>query len=253
MKQYVTYENDNLPKIVLDRPKNNPLDSITLVQLAKAFRLSAENKDNCVIYTAKGDNFTVGADLKYIYQILKDENRSDEFQSFGQHFQEVTRAMIQHPGVIIAGLHGWVVGGGFEITLSADIRVGSTDTRIKLPELSIGTMFSNGSTKLLSAIIGLGRAKELMFLGDTIDAQKAYDIGLLNFICQPKELDQVVSNIASKIRKEMDPKAVKIAKKLIHENMDGDLETILEKEMVELTKLGSQDGFKSKITEFVEK
>ncbi|MHA2089818.1 MAG: enoyl-CoA hydratase/isomerase family protein [Candidatus Kariarchaeaceae archaeon] len=253
MIQYVTYHNHDIPTIILDRPKNNPLDLSTLKQLIEAFQQSAKNKDKCVLYLAKGANFTVGADLKYIYNLLKDKNTESEFTEFSKCFQDLTRVMVDHPGVIIAGLHGWVVGGGFEISLSADLRIASNNTKIKLPELSIGTMFSNASTKLLSNIIGMGRAKELMFLGETIDAQRAYEIGLFNHVCEQEELDHTLQTYAHKIINETDGRAVAMAKKLINQNIDNDLETTLEKEMEILTALRSSETFRLKIFEFVEK
>jgi len=87
--------------------------------------------------------------------------------------------MLDHDGIIISGLHGWVIGGRFEIHLACDLRAATKDMTIMLPELSMGLMFSNASTKLLSRIVGEGRAKQLLFLGDKIDAQQAYGYGLI--------------------------------------------------------------------------
>lgn len=246
----VRYERDGtIGKIILNSGKNNPLDNDTLVLLIKKFRLSAKYGDICVLFTAEGVNFTVGADLKSIASIIKN-NEEQKFEEFSRNFQELTRAMQDHPGIIIAGLHGWTIGGGFEITLSADLRIASRNTRIKLPELSIATMFSNGSTKLLSEIIGLGRAKEIMLLGKEIDINYAYQIGLINKLCEENELEKDLNDYANYIAKNLDPKAVKVGKKLLNDNIGEPMENVLQKELDALIKFGNYKVFRDNILSF---
>ncbi len=254
MSDHVTYiKNGSIAKIILNRPRNNPLDLNTLKKLIENFQISAQNHDTCVLFLAEGKNFTVGADLKYLNSLFDNPDSSLELIEFSESFQNLTRAMLNHPGVIIIGLHGWVVGGGFEISLSADLRIAAHDTQIKLPELSIGTMFSNGSTKLLSNIIGLGRAKELMFLGEAINAERAYEIGLVNHVCKSDELNETLEQLAKSFVNRTDAKALTIAKRLIHENIDLDLETTLTKELLALIELGFHEEFKKKVQAFVNK
>ncbi|MHA2404927.1 MAG: enoyl-CoA hydratase/isomerase family protein, partial [Candidatus Kariarchaeaceae archaeon] len=159
---------DQIGKIVLDRSNKNALDLVTVNSLIDRITLSAENEDLCLIITSNGINFSVGADLKYIHSTLVEEQNFAEFSKFTERFQQITRVLLDHPGIVIAGLNGWVVGGGFALTLAADLRIAKEDTKILLPELAISTMFSNGSTQLLSHTIGIGRAKELMLSGQII-------------------------------------------------------------------------------------
>ncbi|MHA2031914.1 MAG: enoyl-CoA hydratase/isomerase family protein [Candidatus Kariarchaeaceae archaeon] len=239
-------------EIILDRPKNNPLDLNTLLEIISAFKKSAENEDKCVLFKAKGPNFTVGADLKYIHKLTQN-NDTKSYHEFSLAFQNLTRAMLSHPGIIIVGLHGWVVGGGFEISLSADIRYAAKDTRIMLPELSIGTMFSNASTKLLGQIVGLGRAKELMLLGEEISPDRGFEIGLINKICDNDKLDDELNITAGKILGSIDPHALKLAKDLIHKNQDISIEEVLDNELEVLSQLSSHESFIEKINNFVKK
>lgn len=248
----VYYSHEGFGQINLDRPKNNALDLDTLTDLAKAFTLSSENGDACCIFTAQGPNFTVGADLKYIHKLLRRDDKLG-FDLFGDAFQNITQAMLAHSGVIIVGLHGWVIGGGFEISLAADLRFASDDTKIKLPELSIATMFSNASTKLLSQIVGLGRAKELMFLGHEINAQQALDIGLINRVCKRDDLDTELKQTAKKITENLDKLAIKLAKELILRNQDLPIDQVLRNESVILSQLGRYEAFRSRINKFVSK
>lgn len=239
-------------EIILEGPKNNPLDLETLLDLIVEFKNSAKNQDKCVLFKAVGPNFTVGADLKYIHKLVQEQD-VEKFHEFSMAFQDLSRAMLNHPGIIIAGLHGWVVGGGFEISLSADIRYAATNTRIMLPELSIGTMFSNASTKLLGQIIGLGRAKELMFLGEEISAERGYEIGLINKVCDEEMLNDEMNITAGKIISTIDLHALKLAKALIHKNQDVTIEEVLNNELEILSELSTHEAFIKKINNFVKK
>ena len=186
MSNSVLYEKDgSIGRITLNRPeKRNALDPDMLQDLIDCFSLSKKNEDLCVIYGANGKEFTVGADLKFGYQMMTDPDLADKAKQYFGNFQELCRVMLDHDGIILSGLHGWVIGGGFEIHLACDLRAATKDTTIMLPELSMGLMFSNASTKLLPRIVGEGRAKQLLLLGDRIDAQQAYDYGLLFHIAE---------------------------------------------------------------------
>ncbi|MFW9968839.1 MAG: enoyl-CoA hydratase/isomerase family protein [Candidatus Odinarchaeota archaeon] len=252
MEQIVLYEKEgNIGRITLNKPeKRNALDLETLKALIEAFNTSSKNDDICVIYLANGKDFTVGADLKYGYDLLTDKNRTSEAIKFLESFQELTRSMISHPGVIIAGLHGWVIGGGFEQLLYCDLRIAASNTRIMLPELGVGLFFSNASTKLLPRIIGEGRAKYLMYLGSEFNADEAFNIGLVNHICKPEGLKRIVKRLANSIVQK-DHIAIKWAKKLINENQDNSIESTLAKELRIMILTGQSEEVKIRLKKFV--
>ena len=251
MENIVKYEKEgNLGKIILNKPdKHNSLDLLTVKKLIELFKLSAQNNDMCVIFTSEGKEFTVGDDLKYSYELIKDVKKLPEAVEFIGSYQELTRVILAHPGIIIAGIHGWAIGGGFEITLCCDLRIAATDTRIMLPELGVGLFFSNGSTKLLSIIIGQGRAKELMLLGKEINADEAFRIGLVNEICKPEGLKRILMRTANSILQKS-PLGLKIAKKLINENYDKDIEAVLDNEQMAIITAGQDEECKRRIEIF---
>ena len=114
-------------------------------------------------------------------------------------------------------------------------------------------MFSNASTKLLSRIVGEGRAKELLLLGDKIDAQKAYDYGLIYHIAEDIEsLDKFMDETAEAIVKKS-PLALRIAKKLIQNNQDADMSTVLDREMEGMIATGQSDECIQRVKAFFEK
>lgn len=252
MEKKVIYKKEGpIAKIILNRPQErNALDLETLKQLIDAFEQSIENEDLAVLFVAEGKDFTVGADLKYGYSLL---NKPDAFKESVEYLgaiQELTKVMRRHNGIIIAGLKGFVIGGGFEITLSCDLRIASKDTTIMMPELRLGTMFSNASTKLLPNLVGEAKAKEIMFIRDRITAEEAYELGLVNLIVEPEkllsELEKTAQEIATK-----EPFALKIAKKLINKNQDGDIETTLENELTALISCSLSDGFRERLKAFI--
>jgi len=252
MEDIVLYEKEgDIGKIILNKPeKRNAIDLETLKELIKTFNKSAENNDICVIYSANGKDFTVGADLKYGYDLLTDDKREAEAIEFLESFQNLTRSMINHPGIIIAGLHGWAIGGGFEQLLYCDLRIAANNSRIMLPELGVGLFFSNASTKLLPRIIGEGRAKHLMYLGSEINAEEALNIGLVNQVCKIEGLRRILKRIANTIVQK-DHIAIKWAKKLINENQDEPIESVLTKELRTMILTGQSAELKERLKKFV--
>lgn len=252
LKDKVLYEkHGDIGKITLNKPEQyNTLDLDILKQLVATFKKSADNDDVCVIYGANGKHFTVGADLKYSYELMKNPANFVEGYEFQKTFQEVTRAMIDHPGIIIAGFHGWVIGGGFEHTLYCDLRIAADDTRIMLPELGAGVFFSNASTKLLPQIIGIERAKHLMFLGNEINAEEAYRIGLVSQVCKLAGLNRILLKTANSIVQKSHL-ALYYTKKLINKNQDLDIESVLESELIAMIDTGKSEEARKRVELFV--
>jgi len=254
LEEIVLYEKDgDIGKITLNKPdQRNTIDLNVLKKLIEYFKLSAKNEDVCVIYAANGKHFTVGADLKYGYELLTNKARLDEAVEFLESWQILTRAMLIHPGIIIVGYHGWVIGGGFEHTLACDIRIAATDTRIMLPEVGVGLFFSNASTKLLPRIVGEGRAKQIMIMGNEILAEEALNIGLINQICPPASLSRILKKTANMIISK-DHLALKYTKSYINENQDLSIESVLARESIAMLTTGQSDELHKRLGKFVKK
>ena len=239
--------------ITLNNPeKSNPLDLVVLRALIEAFTKSKNNADRIVIYTANGANFTFGADLKYAWEMMTTPDmRSGDFEDVWS-WQDLTSIMLEHPGIILVGYQGWIVGGGFEHTLWADFRVAAQDTIIKLPEMEMGLFFSNASTKIIPQLIGLSKAKELMLLGDKISAEEAEKIGLVNFVVDNDKLIPFLEELARKLLKKS-PIALKLAKKLLNESFQNSIETQMYHEGRGMITTALSDECKNRIMKFVNK
>lgn len=113
--------------------------------------------------------------------------------------QAVSRAIVTHRCPVIAAVHGWTVGAGFEWMMNADTVFAATDTRFKLPEASLGVFVTGGLVATLPAVVGPMRAKALTLLGEAFDAQQALAWGLV-YRCVPvDELDAVSLAAAQQI------------------------------------------------------
>ena len=126
------------------------------------------------------------------------------------------------PQVTIAAVNGYALGGGCEICMSCDIRIAAENAVFGQPECGLGIIPGFGGTQRLARLIGKGRAKELIFTCDRIDAQEAYRIGLANKVVPAEELMDACRKMASKILSKASY-AVSIAKSVINAGMDMDL------------------------------
>ena len=252
MEKKVYYEREGaIGIIMLNDPENsNPINLSVLRGLIDAFKTSAANGDLCVIYGAKGKNFTFGADLKDGFDLITNPGRRSEAAEDLWCWQELTSVMLEHPGVIIVGYHGWIVGGGFEHTLCADIRVAADDTKIMLPELDMGIFFSNASLKILPRIVGEGRAAEMMLMGRVMKAQRALEIGLVNRVCAPEELEGVLKEYASAIASK-DSVALKTFKKLFRRAQESSMDDVLLNEYRAMVQTGQSEGARQRIGAFL--
>ncbi len=251
MSDAVLYETDgSIGKITLNRPENSNRINVKMQrQVIKAFEKSKSNKDLVVIYRAEGQNFTHGADLQEAVEFLSNHSLHVEDS---WNWQEITRIMLSHPGIIIVGYHGWVVGGGFEHTLGSDFRIAAQGTKIMLPELKHGIFFSNASTKILPRLIGEAKAKEIMLLGDVISAEYALQIGLVHSICPIEELDVNLMKLAQKIV-EKAPHAISLAKEMINEGWDRSIDDVLLKECDAVIKTAMHEETFKRISKFLQK
>ncbi len=252
MEKIVVYEKEKyIGKITLNKPEQrNSLDLITLKNLIDAFKQSAKNEDICVIYTAEGRDFSIGANLEYGNELINDVSRLPEAIEFLEAFQDLTRAIIAHPGIIIVGYHGWVIGGGFEHTICCDLKIAAENTKIMLPELSAGLFFGCLATKLLPRIVGECRAREILYLGEKITAEEAYKVGLVNHVCKTQGLKRVLRRYANLIVQK-DHLGLRLTKKLLNENRDSVNEAVLNSELIGMIKTGQSEEVRRRIKIFL--
>ena len=207
---------ENLYREVLRRrlgPKREKL-------LAAIAEVEADDAIKVMILTGSGKAFASGVDIK-------------EFsKTTPYHAHNLIRLgdMVANLGKpAIAAVNGYSLGGGNEIAMGCDIIIASEKAKFGQPEINIGIIPGGGGTQRLPRLIGVCRAKELIFTGDIITAEKAYDLGLVNRVVPADELISTAREIAKKIAVKS-LAALKLAKSAINHGMQTNLETGLKYE-----------------------
>jgi len=206
--------------VTVDRPKSlNALDTRTLQELEKAAsELSQRPEVRGVIVTGAGEKaFVAGADIAEMNGM--DVERARHFGALGQRVMDALSAL---PVPVVAAVNGFALGGGCELALACDFIYASENARFGLPEVSLGVIPGFGGTQRLSRLVGRARAKELIFTGDTIDAARAKEIGLvLDVVPLPKLLPHARAALERVAKK--GPLAVRRAKESIDRGADLEL------------------------------
>lgn len=223
-----TYENllleteQGIAIVTINRPKAlNALNAATINDLDKMFtQLAADDGVKVIILTGSGDkSFVAGADITEMKDMTAIEGRS-----WAKLAQEVFNKIENIGKPVIAAVNGYALGGGCELSMSCDIRIASEKAKFGQPEVSLGIPPGFGGTQRLPRLVGKGRAKELLFTGDMIDAAEAYRIGLANKIVAPEALLDTAKAMAKTIMSRA-PIAVQICKAAVNEGLDVDLES----------------------------
>jgi enoyl-CoA hydratase len=174
----------------------------------------------CVVLTGSGDRaFCAGADLKE-----RDGMTVDVWRAQHEGFERSFVALVECPVPVIAALNGHAFGGGLELALCCDFIFVARGARLALPEASRGLMPGGMGTQNLPRAIGERRAKELILSGRPIEADQAYDWGLVNRVCEPGKLLEEALATAQAIADNA-PLSVRQAKRSIHYGLDMDLLT----------------------------
>lgn len=236
--------------LTIQRPSAlNALNREVLTQIGNEVdSLEKDNDIRVLIVTGEGKAFVAGADIAE----MKDLNvaQGQEFSALGNRvFQKLHKSRI----VSIAAINGFSLGGGMELALACDIRVGSEKAKLGLPEVSLGLVPGFGGTQRLARLIGYGRAIELVTTGEMIGAEEGYRIGILNkLVKEGEDLLGFCKTIAGSILKK-GPQAIALVKKTVQEGLDVPLQAGIS---IEEKAFGSCfDGGQSKegMTAFLEK
>jgi len=236
--------------VTINRPKAlNALNYDTLNELNTIFdQLAADDAVKTVIITGSGEkSFVAGADITAMLPMSAVEGRK-----WAKFAQAVFNKIENFPRPVIAAVNGFALGGGCELAMACDIRIASEKAKFGQPEVSLGIPPGFGGTQRLPRLVGKGRAKELLFTGDMIDAAEAYRIGLANQVAAPEELISVAKVMAQKIMSR-GPVAVELCKAAVNEGLDVDLESGVAFEAEVFGLCFATDDQKEGMTAFVEK
>ncbi|MBT8372768.1 MAG: enoyl-CoA hydratase/isomerase family protein [Deltaproteobacteria bacterium] len=239
-KKTVLYEKiQNVAIITLNRPER--LNAITRELLTGLIaRLEAARNDDdvvVIILTGAGRAFCAGEDLKE----TSAGKTFEQWVAETDGLQEVQRVILALGKPLIAAVPGYALGGGCEFAMSCDIRIAADGAKFGFPETEVGLTITTAGTKLLSQIVGLGKAKELVFTGDFVGAHEALRIGLVNKVVAAKSLLNEALTLARKIGQKS-PLALKLSRIAIDQGLHSSFEQTLELEASHLlTCAGAQN------------
>lgn len=225
----ILYDKDaGIGIVTLNRPKSlNALSYKLRAELNSVFEeMEADESVNVVILTGGEKAFCAGADIKERAgmvatqpQIYFNQQKTHRFFSMIENFEKP----------VIGAISGVAVGGGCELALVCDLRIASVTAKFGVPEVKIGVIPAAGGTQRLPRLIGITKAKELLYTGDFIDAEEAYRLNLVNKVVSVENLLGEAITMAQKLSSKP-PLSVKYAKRAVNTGMQMDLTSALDYE-----------------------
>ncbi len=181
----IVEKEEGIAIVKLNRPPANPLNAQLYGELYDAF-CELENDDSvgAVILTGTGEKFfTAGLDVKEVAG-----KSIPDYLAFGKFTRKSVDKIAAIEKPTIAAVFGYVLGGALELALACDFRIAANDSKIGFTEINLGIIPGSGGTQRLPRLIGVGKAKELLFTGDIVSGDEAYRIGVLNKIVEKAAL-----------------------------------------------------------------
>lgn len=240
--------NPRIVLVTLNRPAvKNAINKAMVTELHAAFDAlkGSDPVPGCVIMAGDGDDFAAGADIA--------ELRARGAQESLAAINSALFAKIEtFPAPVIAAIKGYALGGGCELALACDIRIGGQSAQMGQPEVNLGIIPAAGGTQRLPRIVGLGRAKELVLTGMIIDSTEAHRIGLLNRIVPDDQLMAEALKLANTICKKGEF-AIQMAKQALNQSARVGLDNGLAFESTAQALLFESEDKKKRMTDFLER
>ncbi|WP_282055614.1 enoyl-CoA hydratase/isomerase family protein [Maribacter luteus] len=197
-KNILVEKEDRTAWITINRPnKLNALNKDTIKELHEVFsKLEKDKGVLVIILTGSGEKaFVAGADIAEFAGFS--EKQGKKLAAKGQEILFDFVENLSKP--VIAAVNGFALGGGLELAMACHFRVASENAKMGLPEVSLGVIPGYGGTQRLPRLVGKGRAMEMIMTAGMIDAQKALDYGLVNYVVPKEGLMDLCSQLAGKI------------------------------------------------------
>lgn len=209
-----------------DPPMNLVSHEMTLQLRAALHRIAAHDEARVLVVSSAGErSFCAGSDVAEFEHL-----RGSAAEGKMLLEKLVFRQLATLPIPTVAAVEGHALGGGLELAMCCDLRIVSEQSKLGLPELKLGVIPGSGGTQRLARLVGLGRAKELILLGELISASEAERIGLANRVAPRAAALETARSIADEIASR-GPIATRLAKRLIDASMDQPLDEGLAREL----------------------
>lgn len=211
----------NIATLSINNPKSlNALNYDTLKEIEVGINLVENDEEIYVlIITGEGKSFVAGADI-----VEMEKLNSQEGRNFGKIGSDIFRKIELMEKPVIGAINGFALGGGCELAMSCDIRIAGEKAKFGQPEVTLGITPGFGGTQRLPKLVGIAKAKELIYTGDIINAEEALRIGLVNKICSQEDLMNETLEMAKRIASASQV-AVRYSKTAINSSSDTNIDT----------------------------
>jgi len=245
---------DHIATLTLNRPERlNALGGTLREDLIDAFsRVSRDDEVRAVVVTGAGRGFCSGGDVKNMGERDSVGASYTVMERIQPHRDAGVMAIRECPKPVIAAVNGPAAGAGFNLALCCDMRIASTAAKFSQAFVKRGLHPDWGGTWFLPRLVGTAKACELIFTGDTIDAQEAYRLGIVNAVVAPEELMGRSYDLAKKIASGP-PLAIRLAKRAIYRNEGCGLREGLEFETYAQNICRDSEDSKEGVRAFLEK
>lgn len=245
----------NVAHLTLNRPERmNAFNDAMIREMQEAIDRAAEDDAiRVVVVSGAGKAFCAGGDIKYMQEALKQGEPARFFGEPLKHLNRLAQAIRNLPKPVLAAIHGFASGAGFNLALCCDIRIAAHSTKFNQAFINIGLVPDTGGTYLLPRIVGLAKAAELFFTGALIDAEEAGRLGIVNKVVQDEQLVQETRNLANRLA-HAPTYAIGKIKMLLQQSYHHDFESQAELERATQIQIARQSpDFVEGVKAFVEK
>jgi enoyl-CoA hydratase len=240
---------DGIGTITINRPKAyNAINFEMLRELNQLFSdIEKDGEVKVIIIAGSEKYFAAGADLTEVSNIASPVEAYEFIRLL-----DVLHRMERMDKPIIAAISGFALGGGCELSMCCDIRIAAENATFGQPEIKIGLIPGAGGTQRLPRLIGMSKAKELLYTGDSIDANEAYRLGLVSKVVPVEALMDEARALAAKIARQPGV-ALRATKRAVNEGIDLDMKAAIAYEARCFEILFSTEDQKEGTRAFVEK
>ena len=227
--RYLLSEHDGsgVCRILLNRPQRlNAMNRGLIAEVAAAFdAANADDGVRVILFAGNGRAFCAGDD-RHEHRHPRDEAEAREFVEL---IQSATRAIVFGPKPVVGAIHGWAAGGGFEWAINCDFPIWAESARGFFPEVSLNLFVTGAVTSLLPALVGLNRAREMLFLGERYSARQLLELGVAWRVVEDARLLDEAGEVAARLAA-LPPASIQAMKRVLNRTAATSIERALELE-----------------------
>lgn len=241
-------EKTRVAKLIISNTKNNLINQQVLESLEKHLkRLWNDREINVIVIRGEGDNLSAGAQLTQFFSGPMD------FAENSRLGERTFRLLSEIPKITIAEMKGYILGGGFEMSIWCDIRVATPDSTMGFPETTLGLIPGWGGSQRLSKLVGMSRAAYLILTGERFSGKYASEIGLVSKLFEKEKIAAETDRLAEELAWKVAPVSAAMAKKLIYKGSETGTDNGLEMESIAMGLLYGTEDLKEGISAFLQK